>query len=79
MIIIIIIIIIIQLWNIKVTFIPIVICALGTVTEGLLIGLGNMKRRGRVKTIQNTTLLRSAGIVRRFLEIRRDLLSFKLQ
>ena len=51
-----------KLWNMKVTFIPIIIGALGTVTERLLMGLEDLKIRGRIKTIQTTTLLRSARI-----------------
>ena len=52
----------------KVTFIPIVIGALDTVTKGLLKGLEDLEIRGRVETIQTTTLLRSARILRRVLE-----------
>ena len=37
----------------KVTVIPIVIDALGTITKGLLQGLEDMKIRERVKTIQD--------------------------
>ena len=40
----------------KVTFIPIIIGALGTVTEELLKGQEDMEIRGRVETIQTTTL-----------------------
>ena len=40
-----------KLWNMKVTFIPIVIGALGTVTKGLLKGLEDLEIRGRVDTI----------------------------
>ena len=68
-----------KLWNMKVTFIPIVIGALGTVTEGLLKGLEDLEIRGRLETIQTTTLLRSFIILRRVLETLRDLLSLKLQ
>ena len=50
----------------KVTFIPIVIGALGTVTERL--GLDDLEIRGRVDTIQTTTLLRTDRILRRVLE-----------
>ena len=53
----------------KVTIIPIVIGAFGTVTEGLLKGLENMEIRGQVEIIQTTTLLRTARILRRVLEI----------
>ena len=44
----------------KVTIIPIVIGAFGTVTKGLSKGLQDLKITGRVETIQTTTLLRSA-------------------
>ena len=57
-----------KLWNMKVTIIPIVISALDTVTEGLLKGLEDLEIRGRVETIQITTLLRTARILRRVLE-----------
>ena len=50
------------------TFIPIVIGALGTVTEGLLKGLEDLEIRGRVETIQTTTLLKLARIIIRVLE-----------
>ena len=57
-----------NLWNMKVTIVPIVIGALGTVTKGLLKGLEDLEIGGRVKTIQTTALLRTARIVRRVLE-----------
>ena len=57
-----------KLWNMKVTFIPIVINALDTVTEILLNGLAELEIRGRVETIQTLVLLRSARILRRVLE-----------
>ena len=41
-----------KLWNIKMTVIPIVIGALGTVTKGLIKGLVDLKIRGRMETIQ---------------------------
>ena len=63
----------------KVTIVPIVIGALGTVTKGLLKGLGDLEVGGRVETIQTTALLRRARIVRRVLETWGDLLSLKLQ
>ena len=53
-----------KLWNTKVTVIPIVIGALGTVTKGLIIGLKDLEIRGQVETIQTTTLLKSARILR---------------
>ena len=52
----------------KVTFIPIVICSLATVTEGLLKGMKDLEVTGRVETIQITTVLRTARIPRRVLE-----------
>ena len=48
----------------KVTIIPIVIGAFGTVTKGLLKGLENLEVGGRVETIQATTLLRTARLLR---------------
>ena len=57
-----------KLWNMKVTIIPIVIGAYGTVTKGLLKGLQYLEIRGRVDIIQTTTLLRTARILRRVLE-----------
>ena len=44
----------------KVTIVPIVIGALGTVTKGLLKGLEDLEVGGRVETIQTTALLRTA-------------------
>ena len=41
----------IKLWNIKVTIVPIVIDALGTITKGLLKGLEYLEVGGRVETI----------------------------
>ena len=54
-----------KLWNMKVTFIPIVIVAFGTVTKRLLKGLENLEIGGRVVTIQPTALLRMVRILRR--------------
>ena len=68
-----------KLWNMKVTIIPIMIGAFGTVTKGLLKGLEDLEVGGRVETIQTTTLLRTARIVKRVLETWGDLLSLKLQ
>ena len=68
-----------KLWNMKVTIIPIMIGALGTVTKVLLKGLEDLEVGGRVETIQITTLLRSARILRKVLETSVDLLSLKLQ
>ena len=63
----------------KVTIIPIVIGAFGSVTKGLLKGLDDLEVGGQVDTIQTTALLRTARIQRRFLETWGDLLSIKLQ
>ena len=52
----------------KVTIIPIVIRALGTVTKGLVQGLEDLEIRGREENVQTTALLRSARILRRVLE-----------
>ena len=43
-----------KLWNMKVTIIPIVIGALGTVTKGLLKGLEDLEVGGRGEIIQNS-------------------------
>ena len=53
----------------QVTIISIVIGAFGTVTKGLLKGLEDLEVGRRVETIQTTTLLRTARILRRVLEI----------
>ena len=68
-----------KLWNMKVTIIPIVIGALGTVTKGLIQGLEDLEITGWVETIQITALLRSARILSRVMETWGDLLSLKLQ
>ena len=52
----------------KVTIIPIVICAFGTVTKGFLKELEDLVAGGRVETTQTTVLLRTARILRRVLE-----------
>ena len=52
----------------KVTVIPIVIGAFGTVTKGLLKGLNDLEVGRQVKTIQTTALLKTARILRRVLE-----------
>ena len=43
-----------KLWNMKVTIIPIVVGAFGTVTKGLIKGLENLEIRGRVEIIHTT-------------------------
>ena len=67
-----------KLCDMKVTVIPIVIDALGTVTKEWVKGLEEIEIT-RVETIQMTALLRSASILRRVLKIWGDLLSLKLQ
>ena len=62
----------------KVTIIPIVIGAFGTVTKELLKCQDNLEVGGRVETIQMTALLKTARILWRVLEIWGDLLSLKL-
>ena len=63
----------------KVTIVPIVISAFGTITKGLLKGMEDFEVGGRVETIKMTALLRTARILRRVLEALGDLLSLKLQ
>ena len=58
-----------KLCNMKVTIIPIVISAFGTVTKGLSKGLGDLEVGGRVETIQTTALLKTAIILRRVLRL----------
>ena len=65
--------------TLKVSIVPIVIGAFGTVTEGLLKGPEDLEVGGRVETIQTTALLKTARILRRVLETWGDLLSIKLQ
>ena len=57
-----------ELCIMKVTIIPIVIGAFGTVTKGLLKGLEDLEVGGRVETIQSTALLRKARILTGVLE-----------
>ncbi len=56
-----------KLWNMKVTIVPIVIGAFGTITKGLLKGLEDLEVGGRVETIHMTALLKMARILRRVL------------
>ena len=63
----------------KVTIVPIVISALGTITKGLLKGLEDLEVGGQVETIQTTALLRTTRILRRVLQTSGDLLSLILQ
>ena len=57
-----------KLWNMLVKIIPIVIGEFGTVTKGLLKGLEDLEVGEWVETIQTTTLLRTARILRSVLE-----------
>ena len=57
-----------KLWNMKVTIVPNVIGALGTVTKELLKGLDDLEVSRRVETIQPTLLQRMTRILRRVLE-----------
>ena len=52
-----------KLMNMKVTIVPIVTGAIGTITKGLLKGLEDSESGGRVETIQMTALLRTARIL----------------
>ena len=63
----------------KVTIVPIVIGAFDTITKGLLKGSEDLEVGGRVETIQMTSLLRTARILRRVVETWGDLLWLKLQ
>ena len=67
-----------KLWNMKMTVLPIVIGALGTVIKGLVQGLEYLEIRGRVETIETTALLTSARILR-ILESWGDLLPLRLR
>ena len=67
-----------KLWNMKVTIIPIMIGAFGTVTKGLLKGLEDLEVSGQVETIETMALLKTDRILRRVLETRGDLLSLNL-
>ena len=62
----------------KVTIVPILIGALGTVTKGLVQGLEDLEIIGQLATVQTTVLFRSAKMLRRVLETWGDLLSLKL-
>ena len=57
-----------KLCNMKVTIIPIVIGALGTVTKGLIKGLEDLEIKRRVEIIKSTALMRTARIPKRVLK-----------
>ena len=63
-------------WNMLVTIIPIVICAFGTVTKGLLKGLEDLEVEGWVKTIQTTIIENGQNTETSYGDLRR--LSLKL-
>ena len=52
----------------KVTIVPIVSGAFGTITIGLLKGLEDLEVGGRVETIKMTALLRTVRILKSVLE-----------
>ena len=52
----------------KVTIVPIVVGAFGTITKGLLKDLEDLEVGGRVETIQTIALLKTTRILRRVLE-----------
>ena len=58
-----------KIWNMKKTVIPIVIGVLGRVPKGSVQRLEDFEIWGWVKTIQTTSLLRAARILRKILEI----------
>ena len=68
-----------KLWNTMVTITQIVSGALGTIPNGFVKGMEELKIRGLAGTIQTTELLRSVRILRRVLETWEDLLSSRLQ
>ena len=61
------------------TVISIVIGVLGRITKGMVQELEDLEIKGQVETIQTKVLFRSAGILRRVLEICEELLSVRLQ
>ena len=63
----------------KITEIPLVICALGTIPKCLVKGHEDVEIRGQVESIQTTALSRSARILRRVLDTLGDLLSLNLR
>ena len=63
----------------KVTMVPIVIGAFGTVTKGLLKDREDLDVGGWVETIQTTAFLKTARVLWRVLETGGDLLSLKPQ
>ena len=68
-----------KLWNMKMTFMPIVIGAYGTVSKKLLKLLEDLKVGGRLETFKTAALLRTPRVLRRILETWGDILSLKFQ
>ena len=62
----------------KVTITPIVIGEFGTVTKGILKGLGELEVGEQVETIRITSMLKTARILRKVLETWGDLLLLRL-
>ena len=63
----------------RVTVIAVVTSALGTVRKGLEKEKEESKIRGRIETIKTIALLRSAKILKKFLETQGDLMLIRLQ
>ncbi len=57
-----------KVWNMKLTVIPIVIRAFGTVTKGLFKGMKDVEVGGWMETILTTALLKTARILGRVLK-----------
>ena len=68
-----------NLLNMRVTVIPIVTGAFGTIPKGLKRGLEELEIGGWAESIQTIALLKMTRILRRVLETRRDLQSLGLQ
>ena len=64
--------------ELRMTVIPVVIAALGTVPKGLERGLEELEISGRIETTQITALLRCATILLGVLKTWEDLLSLRL-
>ena len=60
-----------KLWNMKVTVVPIIISALGTVIKGLVQGLDDLEIRRRVETFQTAALLGSENTEKSPVDLRR--------
>ena len=68
-----------NLWNMRMTEIPIVIGALGTVSKKLWKGAWRVENGDRIETIQTAALLRLVRKLRRVPETWEDLLLLRLQ